>query len=320
MIGMVYFCLGLLVGVGILKMKWNPEKMKRTTKTENENRILQLVESSKDIIYYCELKPEIKHTYISPSFETFLGEGLLDQAYSNPNLAFELVHPDDYDILVKKVNGQLDFTQTFVQRWKDSQGNYRWFEEFATPIYENDELIAIHGVIRNIDEKIKLQKKLEFQITHDALTGIFNREFFEQNMDKYNQQVDSSMAILLCDLDDLKVINDQYGHKAGDHLIKEAANLLHNQFSDRAIVSRIGGDEFAILLIGKGEKEMKEFYQELLEELTLYNVKNEAFKISMSVGYAYNQHSLGNMEKLFIEADKNMYKEKKGKKDSLQYI
>jgi PAS domain S-box-containing protein len=177
--GLIYFCLGLVVGIIALQMYMKYEKAKWKVRFENEKRIFQLVESSKDIIYYYEIKPESKHRYISPSIEHFLGEGILEEAYKNPNLPFELVHPDDYEILLKKINGDLDYSQPIIERWRDDKGNYRWFEEYATPIFEKGELIAIHGIIRNIDEKVKLQQDLEYRITHDALTNIYNREFFE---------------------------------------------------------------------------------------------------------------------------------------------
>lgn len=80
-------------------------------------------------------------------------------------------------------------------------------------MFEKGELIAIHGIIRNIDEKVKLQQDLEYRITHDALTNIYNREFFEQSMEKYNNHVNTSVAIILCDLDELKYLNDNHGHK-----------------------------------------------------------------------------------------------------------
>jgi diguanylate cyclase (GGDEF)-like protein/PAS domain S-box-containing protein len=313
--GLIYFCLGLVVGIIALQMYMKYGKAKWKVRFENEKRIFQLVESSKDIIYYYEIKPESKHRYISPSIEHFLGEGILEEAYKNPNLPLELAHPDDYELLLKKIKGDLDYSQPLIQRWRDDKGNYRWFEEYTTPIFENGELIAIHGIIRNIDEKVKLQQDLEYRITHDALTNIYNREFFEQSMEKYNNHINTSVAIILCDLDELKYLNDNYGHKKGDFLIKESAKLLNQFFSENAIVARIGGDEFAIIIIDTDKVEVEHLCQKLSEEISEYNINSKDIKIKMSMGYAFSEHSIGKMENLFAEADKNMYQNKNAKKE-----
>jgi diguanylate cyclase (GGDEF)-like protein/PAS domain S-box-containing protein len=314
--GFIYFCLGLVVGIIALPMYMKYEKAKWKVTVENEKRIFQLVESSKDIIYYYEIKPELKHRYISPSIEHFLGEGILEEAYKNPNLPFELVHPDDYEILSKKINGDLDYSQPVIQRWRDDKGNYRWFEEYTTPIFEKGELIAIHGIIRNIDEKVKLQQDLEYRITHDALTNIYNREFFEQSMEKYNNHINTSVAIILCDLDGLKYVNDNNGHKKGDVLIKESAKILNQYSSENIIVSRIGGDEFAILVTDTDSEYVESMVDHISKDIIRYNENSADIKIKMSIGYAFSNHSIGKMDVLFTGADKNMYFEKRLKKNN----
>lgn len=70
------------------------------------------------------------------------------------------MHPDDIELKEKKLTGQLDYTQPIIERLKGTNGIYLTFEEYATPIYENGEFVAIQGVVRNIDEKIKLEQDL----------------------------------------------------------------------------------------------------------------------------------------------------------------
>jgi diguanylate cyclase (GGDEF)-like protein/PAS domain S-box-containing protein len=313
--GAIYFCLGLGVGVIALLMYRKYEKANWAARFENEKRIFQLVENSKDIVYYYQVKPELQFRYLSPSIKKFLGQGILEEAYENPYSPFERIHPEDYKIFSKKIYGGHDYSQTLIQRWKDDKGNYRWFEEYATPIYEKGELIAVQGIIRNIDEKVKLQQDFEYRITHDALTNIYNREFFEQYMEKYNNHIDTSAAIILCDLDELKYVNDHYGHKKGDFLIKESANLLNRFFTENAIVARIGGDEFAIIIIDTDKAEVEHLCHKLSEKINEYNINSKDIKIKMSMGYVFNEHSIGKMENLFAEADKNMYQDKYAKKE-----
>ncbi|MDQ0214481.1 diguanylate cyclase (GGDEF)-like protein/PAS domain S-box-containing protein [Oikeobacillus pervagus] len=309
----LFFFLGLMTGISIwaiyanfIKSRWN---------TKLEEIIYRLVEESKDVIYHYEVRPECKFTYISPSLEKFLGKGVIKESLENSDTPLKRIHPDDYRNLSKKVRGELDFSHPIIQRWKDNEGIYRWFEEYATPIYRNGQFVAVQGIIRNIDEKVKLQKELEYRIYHDALTGIYNREYFELISAKFNEQTNSSVAIILCDLDELKYTNDHFGHKKGDELIIAAAGLL-NKFNCKEVsVSRIGGDEFVLLATGKAEKEIDQLVNGIVKEMDEYSNQNNNLMIKMSVGFAYSPTSIGLLPKLFAQADQNMYKNKASRKE-----
>lgn len=284
---------------------------------EDEQRLIRLIESSKDIIYHYEVKPERRFRYMSPSLDKFLGNGLIKKAYKSANTPFENIHPDDYEILYKKISGDLDYNQPIIQRWRNEQGEYIWFEEYATPVYKNGVMVAIEGIIRNINEKVALQKDLEYRISHDSLTNIYNRGFFSQSMDKYNKQIDTSAAIIICDLDELKYMNDTFGHSKGDLLIMEAANLINGHSSPNTIVARIGGDEFAILLTKVNHTDVEDVVKQISEDLQYFNKNNPQLRISMSIGYAFSEYSIGVMSHLLSEADKNMYMNKRKRKNLL---
>ncbi len=319
MIG-ISFLAGILSGIGILYVynRYVKENLNEHLlhHAEDEQRLIRLIESSKDIIYHYELKPEQKFRYISPSIEKVLGKGSIKRAFENPNIPFEHIHPDDYDTLYKKVSGDMDYDQPIIQRWSNERGEYIWFEEHATPVYENGEMVAIEGIIRNINEKVALQKNLEHQIFHDALTNLYNRGFFSKSMEKYNQQIDTSVAIVICDVDDLKVINDTYGHAKGDSLIMEAAKILNRYSSPNTIVARIGGDEFVLLLTETDPISVENVLEQLTEAFIQFNEHNLHININMSKGYAFSQHSIGRMGDLFSKADQQMYMDKRKRKMS----
>ncbi len=311
---LIYFSLGFFFGIVIFQSYVKFKGNKCNTRLGDEQTILQLVEDSRDVIYHFDVKPGIKFRYISPSLDTFLGHGTIKESFESPYAPFERIHPDDYDNLCEKINGKLDYSQILIQRWKDNEGNYRWFEEYPTPVYEKGEMIAVQGIMRNIDEKVKLRQDLEYRINHDSLTGIYNREYFEYIFTKSNEQKDSSVALILCDLDGLKYMNDNYGHREGDTLIKTTAGLL-NQFSSNTItVARIGGDEFVLIVAEQTEEEIEKLVNRILKEIDIHNNNGTDVTIEISIGYAFASNSMGRMKELFAQADKNMYKDKAERK------
>jgi diguanylate cyclase (GGDEF)-like protein/PAS domain S-box-containing protein len=304
----------LLMGIVILQIAIIYRKVKWNSKYKDIQSIFQLVESSKDVIYYYDAL-SMQYKYISPSIEKFLGKGLIEEVIQNPFVPFERAHPDDYDALCKKAKGEIDFSQILIQRWMDKSGNYRWFEEYATPIYENGKFVGVQGIMRNIDEKIKLQQELEYQISHDALTDIYSREYFEMKLEELDKKVNVPVAIIVCDLDGLKLMNDNFGHKAGDALIIRVAELL-NQFSSETItVARIGGDEFVLIVTDKSKEQIRQLVAQIQNDVKKYNsIKSSEFTIGISIGFSYSSLSVGQMEYLFSQADKDMYIDKMSKK------
>lgn len=308
----LYFILGM-VFIFIAYQLWQKVQQRMNYLTTISN----LVEYSKDIIYYCELKPGFKYRYLSPSINAFLSPNIVEESMRNPYTAFERIHREDLPILMKKTSGELDYNQPIIQRWKNDAGEYIWFEEHATPIYQRGEIVAIQGIIRNISDKVELQKQLEYKVSHDILTSLYNREYFETIMDQYDHQINASISILVFDLDDLKKINDSYGHKVGDNLIKESAAILKSFSNGDVIASRIGGDEFAILQLNSTPAQADSLMAAIRREIDhLNNDENRLYQIHLSKGYAFGHSSIGKMEDLFIEADNQMYREKKYNKTS----
>ncbi|WP_019241474.1 MULTISPECIES: sensor domain-containing diguanylate cyclase [Bacillus] len=306
---MILFVIIILIQVYSNYVKWQ----RRNIFGENIS-LMQFAKDSKDVIYYYEIKPKPSFRYISPSLENYLGSGVIEEAYKEPKSIYKRIHPEDYDCLCKKENSNFDFNQLLIQRWKDNNGDYRWFEEQATPIYKNNELIAVKGIMRNIDEKIIIQQELEYKIHHDTLTDLYNREFFNRTFEKYNTDIDTSIGIILCDLDELKNTNDHYGHDQGDVLIKEAAKILKSFSSDGIIPARLGGDEFILLVTASSSEMIAELANRITEKLEMYNENTCLYKLKMSIGYAFIPHSKGNMSELFTQADQNMYRDKMSNK------
>jgi diguanylate cyclase (GGDEF)-like protein/PAS domain S-box-containing protein len=310
-IGFLMASMMWIVLIALIYRNW---KVHQEIMVNGHNRFVHVIENTNDFIYYAQVYPTVKFNYLSPSAEAFFGEGSNAGAYISAEVAFRDIHPDDYEVLFRKVKGEVDFSKGIIQRWKDKDGKYRWFEENATPIYENGVLVALQGVLRCIDEKIELQNQLEYRLYHDSLTELYNREYFEIVFEKYDQEANTPISIMICDLDELKYFNDHYGHKTGDLLIKETGWLLNQFSSEKIVVARLGGDEFAIILMETTMEEVEELLQQISIKIEKHNENASNIKISLSIGHAFAQHSKGNMEELFFQADNKMYMAKAERK------
>ncbi|WP_066051158.1 sensor domain-containing diguanylate cyclase [Robertmurraya korlensis] len=311
---------GLLTGMAIVSLiipfLYRRRENHKRKVLENQKSFVHIIENTRDFLYYYQVYPKREYKYLSPSAEHFFGAGSIERAFKNSEVPFIDIHPDDYHILEKKVKGELNFDESIVQRWLDKNGEYRYFEEYATPIYKNGKLVAIQGVLRNIDDKIKLEQELQYQISHDSLTGIYNREYFENKFEWLDQTSNVPVAIIICDLDELKYVNDHFGHKEGDFIIKETAGLLNRFSSDLVTVARLGGDEFALILEHATEDAANDLVDQIIKEFKSYN-ETSTREIKLSIGVSFCDHSLNNMNHLFSRADKNMYHDKNRNKNGI---
>ncbi|NTU51879.1 MAG: sensor domain-containing diguanylate cyclase, partial [Candidatus Aminicenantes bacterium] len=153
----------------------------------------------------------------------------------------------------------------------------------------------------------------------DELTKAYNRRGFmalaEQQI-KVAHRTKKEMSLFYADLDNLKSINDSFGHEAGDAALADAADILREAFRDSDIVARLGGDEFVVLAIDVGEGRIPHMVRRLRERVQARNARPENdFAVSFSLGIArYDPEEPCSLQDLLALADKRMYQDKTAKK------
>ena len=200
---------------------------------------------------------------------------------------------------------------------KKKNGEFYWEKASIAPIVDkNNRITHFIGIKEDITELKSLQDKLKFQALHDPLTGLNNRYYMNEALEREFARAERSetpISIILLDLDHLKELNDLGGHALGDHALRKLAEHLCSSVRDGDVVCRYGGDEFAIILPNtSAEKAFARAtqLQQRMEALPLIDHKNQALQVTFTAGVAsYPTHG-NTSEEIFNYADVALYRAK----------
>lgn len=164
------------------------------------------------------------------------------------------------------------------------------------------------AILRNITDRKRTEEELRYLGTHDALTGLYNRTFFEAEMSRLEKSRLYPVSIVMIDLDGMKKTNDQFGHAVGDDLFRLAGTLLRVILRAEDVAARIGGDEFAILLPKTDETSAAGIVGRLRKTLAEQPEEGPA-RLRMSIGLA-TANKPGEIHNTFKLADDRIYEDK----------
>ena len=175
--------------------------------------------------------------------------------------------------------------------------------------------------LENLIEDLFSTRTALAQARHDPLTGLPNRAMFEEMLHKAcgsALECGSGLALLLVDFDRFKEVNDSLGHAAGDELLVQGAARLRGCVGDRGLIGRMGGDEFAVLLIEQAEGDVLRTAECILEAIRApFPLQEGEARISSSVGVAFHSLEAATPARLLKNADVAMYRAKGEGRDRL---
>ena len=155
-----------------------------------------------------------------------------------------------------------------------------------------------------LEENLRARIKLTHEATHDALTGLYNRNAYEMLMDSVDQE---HIALLIIDVDKFKTVNDTYGHDVGDKVLQRVANVLKEHFRSVDLICRFGGDEFVVIMT-RSNSSMRKLIEDKIREINrvLQHPEDGLPPTSLSVGAAFADKKLPDGD-LFKDADTALY-------------
>ena len=196
-------------------------------------------------------------------------------------------------------------------------GAERSVEISVSPLrLDGNEILGLVIVLHDTSELRGLTRQMTYQASHDPLTGLVNRREFERRLQEAMESAqtgDVGHALCYLDLDRFKVVNDTCGHTAGDNMLREVASLLKEAVRDSDTVGRIGGDEFALLLVGCPLEKARQIADDVVRAIDDYRFvwKDKIFNIGISIGLLEIGRDGGAIEDIMNSADSACYVAKK---------
>jgi len=175
------------------------------------------------------------------------------------------------------------------------------------------EIIGAASIGEDITERKQAEEALRRMSTHDNLTGLYNRGYFVEEMERLERGRNFPISIVMADVDYLKETNDQRGHAAGDALLKRVAQVFMTAFRAEDVVARIGGDEFSVLLPNTDEAAAEISLQRVQRLIQENNASHKDVPIRISMGVSSTGKNPTSLSNVLKQADASLYRVKRGR-------
>ncbi len=189
----------------------------------------------------------------------------------------------------------------------------RWVMETGQPIFgEDGQVQALEGIVIDIDDAKKRNDQILYMNDHDDLTGLFNRRYYEKAKANLDTPDHLPLSIVLADINGTRLVNDAFGHAAGDRLIRSAGSIIRSCLPKDTLLARIGGDEFAVLLPNSSQETIELLISCIHQACRSSNLASDTGpgELSLSFGYATRQDMDSRLDDVEKEAEDIMYRHK----------
>lgn len=289
------------------------------TQLDSETSVYRvLAEESSDVLIH--MGSDGRVTYVSPSIERLLGYS--SEQIVGTNMLW-LVPEQDVPALVEAIASLRSGTVRQLRhqtRWVRADGTTLWIEGSSVVADNGTDSIVL--VVRDIDDRKRLEDELSALALQDSLTGLSNRRSFDRNLDlEWHRTLHerTQLSLLLLDLDHFKQFNDEYGHQAGDDCLRAVAATTKSMLSRAGdLACRYGGEELAVILSGTSAEAATEIAERIragIESLAIPHQNNPGAQVvTVSIGIATALARIGGTmrmpEGLLAAADHALYRAK----------
>jgi len=248
--------------------------------------------------------------------ESMLGYSINDLTrYNLSDISIPDGQEDDQELIRGLIEGRRTYFNV-EKRYVRSDGISLWVmltvfavtNDFGTPY--------IITMLEDISARKSAELHLEHVSTHDSLTGLYNRSYFDSEFNRLQNGLQVPVSIIIVDVDGLKKVNDTAGHDAGDYLIVSVARVLSEALGVEGTLARIGGDEFSLLLPKTGEDAALQIINRIRSCQQRFNQANPRYAVHFSMGVATTNRG-SDIPQTFKHADAQMYADKMMRKAAM---
>lgn len=247
--------------------------------------------------------------YVNAMFVRVTGYEAQEVIGQNPRvLKSDINPPEVYQDLWQTIKAGKEWESELANRRKNGQIYWEWVR--ICPLRDSrGNVVKYLKVSQDITERKNYEESLHFLSTHDPLTGLYNRSYFDAVFKRMLTGPDYPISIVIADIDGLKQVNDTCGHDEGDRAIRKAAESLMAAFRASDVVSRIGGDEFAVLLPHTDEDTARAAVERIRSDAGEGSPQKGAVSHGLSLGIATAREA-SELEHSLKLADERMYRAK----------
>ncbi len=277
---------------------------------ENRNQLRLILDTTADAIYGIDIDGTC--TFCNTSCIDILGyDNQLELIGKNMHYQIHHTRSDSTKMpieecrLIKAMGNGAGFTADDEVFWR-KDGTYFHVEYHVYPQLKDGDVVGAVVTFEDITETRKARKQIEFLSSHDIVTGLYNRMFFDNMFKKMDVNKNLPISIIYGDVNGLKLVNDIYGHEKGDELLKRTAEVMTRVCREEDIIARIGGDEFVILLANTEAKNANKVIKRIKSELAAEKIAG--IKGSIALASDTKTSPDEDLETVYKNAETKMYR------------
>lgn len=276
----------------------------------SKKRFESIVKTVPDIIFImdqngmfldCEVGDKL---WLDMHKESYIGNNIRD------------ILPEDIaTVCVNNIQEALRTNKMQTYEFQLNSGDSSEYFEVRMTMFQKNQVFTI---MRNVTDIRKIQRTNEYLSYHDQLTGVYNRRYFEEALIRLDNPDYLPLAIVMIDVNGLKMTNDAFGHQTGDILLRRVSEIIQKHCTlPGGFVARIGGDEFFILYPNTNAYEIQKIIESIYKSINDERETNSI--ISISAGWEFKTSDEQNMTEIFNKAEENMYREKLTESQSMRH-
>lgn len=277
---------------------------------EAEEHYERLTSNAGEVIMRIEIA-DCRAAYINAAGERILGYSR-DELAEQPELVLSLLDENSRVMLksaCRRLNGEVGAVRDVVLTWTGRDGRKVMLDHVLLPVVNADgELLAVETIARDVTERQHLESQIRQLTFIDQTTGIANRNYFEQELRRLDTVFSLPLTVVMADVNGLKMVNDAFGHAAGDRLLARAAKLLGSTLRRTDVLCRLGGDEFALLLPGVDERTASIITDRIRRVCA--EAQPDPLPVSISIGSSTKDLIEDDIHSVLHDAEQRMYRSK----------